>query len=49
MDRESSMHQAYIANMSGHGGMTVLKTEKLNTGKRAQEGKREMIIYYLLT
>jgi hypothetical protein len=49
MVRESLRHQAYIVNMSGYGGMRVLKKEKSDTCKKTQEEIREMTIAYLLT
>jgi hypothetical protein len=49
MDRGSSKHQAYIVNRMEHDGTKVVKTEKLNTGKKEQEEKKEMKISHLLT
>jgi hypothetical protein len=37
MGHESSGHQAYTVNRLEHGGMRVVKTEKLNTCKIIQE------------
>jgi acid phosphatase family membrane protein YuiD len=47
MVRVSSTHQAYIVNRMGYDGMTALKTEKLNTCKKAPEEKTEMTVSHL--
>jgi hypothetical protein len=44
MARESLKHQAYIVNRMEHVGKLVVKTEKLNTCKKEQEGIRKMTI-----
>jgi hypothetical protein len=47
MARESLMRQAYIVNRLEHAGRLVVKTEKLNTCKKGQEGIKEMKISHL--